>query len=172
MIYKEECQAVIDQAKKTNAEPDWNRLTATISSKYGQLYVARNMLKAKVDYYQFTKQWGLYVKYFVEQRKGWDVSKISSVLTLNNSADVVFQYSNNKAELETALTWANRAVEVQGDKPSGNVVDTKANLLYKLGNKADALALEQKAAALSPRDKEIQNNYQKMQQGLPTWNVR
>ena len=51
----------------------------------------------------------------------------------------------------------------------GTFIDTKANLLYKLGRKKEALELEAKASALTPDDKEVQEAYQKMKEGKPTW---
>ena len=48
-------------------------------------------------------------------------------------------------------------------------LDTKANLLYKLGKKEEGLVLEEQAVALAPKDKDIQENYEKMKNGLPTW---
>lgn len=46
------------------------------------------------------------------------------------------------------------------------LIDTKANLLYKLGKTDEAIALEEQAVATLPGNKQILD---KMKQGLPTW---
>jgi hypothetical protein len=49
------------------------------------------------------------------------------------------------------------------------MMDTKANLLYKLGKIQDGIAWEEKAASLNSEDKSFQEVSIKMKKGLPTW---
>jgi hypothetical protein len=48
-------------------------------------------------------------------------------------------------------------------------MDTYANVLYKLGNKEEAMKWQETATKESPGDAEIQSNFQKMKLGKPTW---
>jgi thiol-disulfide isomerase/thioredoxin len=61
---------------------------------------------------------------------------------LNAFAWNVFQWSKKKEQLEVALIWANLAV-AQNDSPA--ILDTQANLLYKLDRKEEARTQQQKA---------------------------
>ena len=72
-----------------------------------------------------------------------------------------------KKELELALQWARRSVLLAPG--NANRFDTEANLLYKLGNKEEAIKMEKQAAQMDPKDKDITKALQKMQLGTPTW---
>jgi hypothetical protein len=92
----------------------------------------------------------------------------AAFVDLNNCAFEVFEYSRNRKELEKALSWVNQSINMMA-RPFPEEMDTKANLLYKLGRKAEGLSLEEKSVSLAPGDKEIAANYEKMKHGLPTW---
>jgi len=48
-----------------------------------------------------------------------------------------------------------------------NLMDTKANILYRVGKRMEAIALEEKVVAVGGSAFAI--NLNKMKQGLPTW---
>ena len=56
-----------------------------------------------------------------------------------------------------------------GPRPFPEAMDTKANLLYKLGKKNEGLQLEKESYGLAAKDDDIRKNYEKMKRGLPTW---
>src|SRR6185437_6548437 len=87
---------------------------------------------------------------------------------LNDCAWEVFKYSTNKKELTKALLWVESALSMNS-APDPVEMDTKANLLYKLGIKEEAILLEEKSSSLAKNDNEIQQNLRKMKQGVPTW---
>lgn len=88
----------------------------------------------------------------------------------NDWAWALFEKSNRKEELEKAVEWSKKAMNRETDQSRiASTMDTHANLLYKLGNKSEALKWQEKAAAASPGDDEIKNNYEKMKRGEPTW---
>ena len=172
VISKEEITPVLAIAKSGNSDPDWNKAFKSIKRKYGEKYARFNVTVAKMKWYQAKKDWKNYTKYlvpFIEERKpetmraglGWDIY-------LNNSAFDVFMYSDNKKELRKALSWVDLAL-VMRDKPYADALDTKANILYKLGRKADGIALEEQAVKLKPKDKAIQKNWEMMKKNEPTW---
>ena len=174
VIYNEKVKPLVVLGVKSNSEPNWRHIQRFISKKYGQTYAEKNVIAGKVAYYRNLKRWRLYSKYFVLNLKldkidNWPADLRSS-LDLNNYAFEVFKYSNNKSELETALSWVNKAISIwNGHSPT--LMDTKANILYKLGRKEEGLEIEAESASLAPKDKEIQIALQKMKSGLPTWPV-
>jgi hypothetical protein len=84
--------------------------------------------------------------------ENWPAS-VGASESMNDNAFLVFRYSNDKQDLEKALGWVDRAIKMT-DRPIAAELDTKANLLYKLGNKIEGLKID---------------NYKKMKNGLPTW---
>jgi len=88
----------------------------------------------------------------------------------NAWAWAIFQNSNDKRELEKAIEWSRKSIDEENDKfrKAGNM-DTYANLLYKFGNKSEALKWQEKAFAADPDNGEIKDNFEKMKRGEPTW---
>ena len=175
IVAKEEITPVTTEAKISGKEPDWEKISKNIKHKFGPAYVEGNVVGAKVGWYRTAKDWTNYTKYLVVQMDLQGLQNVPGglmgILILNNSAWDVFQHSDNKEELEKAVTWSDRAIQME-DKPSGNMLDTKANLLYKLGKKDEAIELETKALQLDPKAKDINETLQKMQHGEPTWATR
>jgi tetratricopeptide (TPR) repeat protein len=91
--------------------------------------------------------------------------------------EVAFYFFGGCADpklLRNALNWSNMAIKLYEGEPNFELAeywDTKANLLYRLGQKKEALLLEQKALNINPKAKDIADNFSKMKKGLPTWNI-
>jgi tetratricopeptide (TPR) repeat protein len=144
-----------------------------IAKSYNEKYVYNNILKGRIEYYRSAKKWNSYVKYFIRQedQKGietWTKGKMHQVF-LNDDAYEIFQHSNSRQQLKRALSWVNRALAMDEIRPNPDAMDTKANILYKLGRKEEGLLLEEQTHNLSPRNRAITANYEKMKNGLPTW---
>jgi hypothetical protein len=90
------------------------------------------------------------------------------VLFVNNCTWEIFQYSKKKKELDTAISWIDSYLSMSS-KSNPQVMDTKANLLYKLGKTNEALTLEAQSCRLAKNNKDIQRNFENMKNGLPTW---
>ena len=86
---------------------------------------------------------------------------------VDTHAWMVFQHSTDTISLRTALNWMSKVLAREPEWANG--VDTYANLLYKLGDIAGSLVLEEKAAKLAPKHPDIQSNLLKMRNGEPTW---
>ncbi|AFC25057.1 putative disulfide-isomerase [Saprospira grandis str. Lewin] len=65
---------------------------------------------------------------------------------LNEVAWSYFQTEDSKKKLKAALKWINKSIELEENYYN---VDTKANLLHKLGKKKEALATAEKAVELA-----------------------
>jgi len=176
VVTKEEITPAITTAKAKKMEPDWITIGKKIKYQFGQNYVEENIVNAKVDWYKGQKNWKNYTRYLVMQMDIRGIQNIPNglmgIFVLNNGAWDIFQYSNNRAELEKALAWIDRALQMDTAKLAATMMDTKANLLYKLGQKQAAIQLETKAAQMAPEVKDIQNDLQKMESGQPTWVAR
>ncbi len=173
IIYNEEMLPLLATGVNENRAPDWEKSTHAIQKKYERIYADYDLNQARIRWYSYKKDWKNYAKYLVQQIEIQIVEKELppapwAMYYLNNNAFDVFKYSNNKKELEKALSWFNQELP-NSDKPFAEYVDTKANLLYKLGRKREAVELEGQATALAPDDKEIRANFEKMKKGLPTW---
>jgi hypothetical protein len=108
------------------------------------------------------------------------------VWALNSTAWDVFKKCDDKAILNHALSWSELSIRIvqpaaDGDGWLVQFLDTKANLLYKLGRVDEAIASEQAAIAQgianakkAGKDKgsffdEYSAELQKMRKGEPTW---
>lgn len=169
---KEEITPKIEEAKADNGSPAWGAMADRIKRKFGQAYVEENIIAAKVKWYQYKQDWQNYTKYLVLQTDVVGVENMAKghigILVLNNRAWEIFQYSQDKKELIKAVSWVDMAIQMD-PKPNSGILDTKANLLYKLGKKEEAIALEKKSIDLDPGNKELKDDLDKMLHGLPTW---
>jgi len=176
ILYRDEVKPQVDRALVATAvEPQWHQLEKAISRIYGVPYAKKNVLQGQIEYYKAKKRWKRYIQYLIRQQEMNDIESRQAGLgitsaDLNDNAYEVFEYGSSKRELEKALSWVNRALTAT-NKPVPEFMDTKANLLYKLGKKSEGLVLEEKSYALLPKDKEIAANYEKMKNGLPTWSL-
>jgi len=94
-------------------------------------------------------------------------SKISE--TLNNIAWVVFERVSDTKILQDAFRWSGRSLELSPN--SSYKLDTYANLLYKLGQKEEAISKEEEALRFANK-KELKiftETLSKMKVGEKTW---
>jgi len=170
IIYKEIVLPSIEKADKSgHVIPDWSHIASVIEKKYNAYYSERVVTAARCTWELNHKHWPEYTKYLVlfQEKFGSRTNNDAMAsLILNNYAWDVFRYGHNKEELSKALSWSSKAVMMH---PSANWMDTYANILYKLGQKKLSIRWEEIAAKLSPNDKDIQENLEKMKKGEPTW---
>lgn len=93
-------------------------------------------------------------------------------VNLNSIAWEVFRKVSDKNQLQDALRWSERSLELQPHHSS--YLDTSANLLYKLGQKEEAIAKEEEAIRYIPKEnisgrKNYEETLQKMKAGEKTW---
>jgi tetratricopeptide (TPR) repeat protein len=89
--------------------------------------------------------------------------------SLNTVAWQVFELTSDEKMLKDALRWSKRSQEISPD--NAMLLDTYANLLYKLGQKEEAIATEEKALQFGDKeDKEgFEQTLAKMKAGEKTW---
>ena len=92
--------------------------------------------------------------------------------SLCHIANVVFMKISDKKILKKALPWSERSLKLIPKQPG--IIDIYANLLYKLGNKKEAIAKEEEALRyVNSEDKQtykiIEDTLRKMKSGEKTW---
>lgn len=151
--------------KKDGTDPNWQTLTAAVHKKY-PLYSNEAILNAKVMYYRRKADWNNFQTSVVTYMKNYG-SKASPG-QLNEFAWTVFENCKDMTCVKEALEWSKRSFK---DNNNPAFIDTYANILYKLGMKAEAIKWEEKAIALvSENEKgEYQATADKMKKGEKTW---
>ncbi|WP_343670105.1 thioredoxin family protein [Chitinophaga sp.] len=174
IIDKEEVSSKLWNNKKAvTLSPDWNTLYSNIKNKYNKVFADLILPPEKLYFYQKVGNWNEYAN-LVDQAMLAN-PPVNVAFDLNNRAWLMFSECNDSDALLRALDWSNKVIEITGDSYPRvyDYYDTRANLLYKLGKKNEAILNEQKAIDLS-KDNKHSNEYflnikSKMEQGIPTW---
>lgn len=180
-----------------NKNPDWANIRASIKYKYNSYYSENLVRDAQMLFYKKTGDWAAFARIVDDQIQAYPpkadgkdfmnaVGNMGDDLwALNGLAWETFEACNDKVVLKKAIEWADQSIEL-GMKARVNwlnsVLDTKANLLYKLGRVDEAIACQQKAIKVveeairsgtgdSSVVLEHQDVITKMRKGLPTWPV-
>ena len=106
-----------------------------------------------MNYYQSVNDLEKYIAYATAYCENWLMKKdIKPFLKeaysddLNSIARDFFEKVNDKTALKNALRWSERSLEIS---PNNHYfLDTYANLLYKLGKKNKAIAIQKKVNKL------------------------
>jgi len=189
-IFDETIYPFVIKYDKTGMAPDWNTIAAITEKKYGPVDGDRNIQLAKIKWYAYTRQnWDALVQalnVLIERRylETWEPDDYA--FTLNDNAWTLFQNSSNPRLLAHALSWSNKSLALMDTAITikdtiyfrgfqVNYMDTKANLLYKLGHKQEAITQEEKALDMARNLKidDFITNFNvtivKMKKDEPTW---
>lgn len=171
VISSEEIHPFLKAAFSSGVSPHWRKLERRIYKKFGQQYSTKLLVNAKVSWYKYKKDWKLYCKNIVLQLEMNSNLDEVSWLYLNGSAWDIFKYSNVKYQLLKALQWSEAAIKNQINSniekaPWASLLDTKANLLYKLGRTQEAIKYAEEAVS---KNIHLRASLDKMKEGVPTW---
>ncbi len=188
VVYNQLIASVLKKADSIQRDPDWKSLEKSIIARTDQITAGRNVDNARVHFYSTelskAEQQKSNKKFYYGKKTATALCKqtqdsmvnafpddgnFGHIAVLNNNAWFVFEYSSDKNELNRALMWADKAVKISNG--AAGQIDTKANILYKLGQKEQALQLEDAAVKLAPKDTDLAASFRLMQQGKPTWPV-
>ncbi|MNV76717.1 hypothetical protein D3C71_1700890 [compost metagenome] len=163
MILQEE---IYPHLRKPSANLD--SLIALAKSKYPTVDLSKSTELLQVQFYQNTKNWPKFQSSVLAYMKKYGTEVEGSML--NSFAWTVFENCEDAECVASAMAWSKRSVEdTQSKEPA--FLDTYANLLYKMGKKEEAIAMQKKAVELVPAAEKA--NYQttldKMQKGEKTW---
>jgi tetratricopeptide (TPR) repeat protein len=156
-IFKEEIGDLIKEgsSKKEN-DRQWEMIKNKIESKYPDLDARKLVLNYKLYYYSdISLNWREWAKCKDEMIKLYPPQKPYGLTIFNeingwSGAWLVFMKCNDKKVIKKALQWVEVALQLEGETNRAAYLDTKANLLYKLGRKDKALFFEKEALALHP----------------------
>lgn len=150
--------------KKDAGVPDWAALQSELAAKYPKL-ADELIAKSKVIYYANKKDAENSVNSIVAYMKKYGDK--ASPMDLNQFAWTIFESCKDMKCVEEALEWSKRSFAENQDP---NFMDTYANLLYKLGRKDEAIAVQEKAVSLAKDKKPLEETLNKMKKGEKTWN--
>lgn len=147
--------------------PNWLTMSAFIDKYYANLS-SKAVAITKLKWYENAKDWSNYqiaVDDFIKQ-----YATEISIGRLNEYARNIFLHSNDTVFLKEALSWSGKCCK---DDALPIYLDTYANLLYKLGQKEEAILWEQNAISqAAPKE---QNQYRqtlnKMKSGQKSANT-
>lgn len=155
-------------------KPDWQRMAARIVRKYGAWYADKCIVTAKRKWYKssrldWTELAKAHIRYYnkyvsIDGRTKFQLFSINNVLW----NDVFLHVQDREVLLGAA---AIQSVVVKLRPKDAAYVDTYANLLYRAGEKEQALEWQMKAVSINPEDRGNVTNLEKMRQGQPTWVV-
>lgn len=156
----------IEPFTKKGMKPDWQAMEKSAVSKFGDLG-QETVWQTMVFYSLNHRQWDVFGKTLKPwfEKYGNKRTWINSGL-INSLAWATFEHSNDREALEVAAEMSARGLE---QNAMAALLDTHANLLYKLGKRNEALKWQEKAVAMEPSNDEIKTNFEKMKRGEPTW---
>ncbi len=180
-ITREEITAKLKMLTKPSAKPDWNAMVNSIQKKYNKWYADKLVLDAQLEWYQHKEDVSQIIKYKIKQydNYGLDTAGIGWAMVNNFTWNYVFAYSNNKDTLNKALKWMELIIKNHPDDQG--IIDTYANLLYKVGKTKEAIAWEEKATELEFKaarrenrepDNLFKETLNKMKNGIRTWTLK
>lgn len=183
VILKEKANPFLSDAEG-KPEPDWSILYNTIEKDYKGDYADRLVIETKIRWYQY---YGNILKLTPTlnekmEKYGSDTTSKGEDFQLNNMAFIMFKEINDVAELKRIINWMAGVVR-RGEKATDYYIeywplylDTYANLLYKVGEKQEALKWQELAVTKSKEFKiskgdieDFEGNFEKMKKGEPTW---
>lgn len=156
----------IEPAIKNNSSVNWSEIEKSIIPKYGEL-AEEEIWASKMIFYLDNEDWENFMKYYkLYYTRVLPLTR--SKFHVNNMSWYIFLKSDDPTLLKFA-----QDVMLLDIKRNGNLTveafDTYANLLYKTGNREEALIWEKKALDLSKNDPEIKDVYNKMLNNKKTW---
>ena len=161
IIIKEE---ILNKLRGQQSQADWKNISAGLNKKY-PLQAAEALSKGKVMFYQSKGDWNNFQTAVVSYMNKYGAK--ASVGELNNYAWTVFENCKDMTCVAEALEWSKRSFK---DNNEPGLIDTYANILYKMGKKDEAIAWEEKAMNLAgENDKQgFKETLEKMQKGEKT----
>lgn len=162
---------------KDTTQADWTGLYKKIKEKYSNEYAVRGVENAKSVWYQNHNNIPSLYEVMVQklEKYGFDTfspESSTSYFSVNWFSWAVFQSVSDQRMLEAACKWMKKLVQLQ---PFDLHFDTYANLLYKVGNRRDAIKWEKNALAIAQKaqNKKSIEAYseaiRKMENNEPTW---
>lgn len=146
----------------------WDKIYDDLNMNYGPAYAHRVIVWIKVCYYKSQSDWELYSQSLLIYLR--EYGDYLHACDMNNYAWDIFKYCTNAEDLAFGLSYSLRSLAA-AEKLNPEFIDTYANLLYKSGKTANAIAEETQAIglAVASQKKPYKNNLDRMKAGQRTW---
>jgi thioredoxin-related protein len=176
-INRELINPFLKSAEARTTTPEWASLQHQITERFGKDFEQQAMLEGHMVWNLRRKQYDSAIYYFNVKTElfGYDTSGMAPAFFNNFIWDVHFEHGTNRRELLKAAKWMREIVDSRNDPIE---IDTYANLLYKAGQRKQAIAWQEKAVQLEneraarssyPPNSSLQDNLNKMRKNEPTW---
>ncbi|WP_437921023.1 thioredoxin fold domain-containing protein [Sphingobacterium sp. LRF_L2] len=157
---------VIPKIRSNQKDIDFVAIKNQIEKEHPGIDMTTALARSKSQYYLVQKNWPAFkdaVNEFVNSK-----SKNISPAILNDFAWAVFENCDDASCLQAALNWSKTSLE-NNNNPA--FIDTYANLLYKSGDKENAIKWQEKAVerALESEKGAYTATLDKMKRGEQTW---
>lgn len=181
ILVSPETMNLMDSSQKTDyREADWNRLYKAIKKKFDKAYAESNILEAKIKWYDRHKNYNGSTQIKLEkfENNPPDITDPKQLWIVNTLGWNTFINITDKNLLNGALEWMGRVIKYWGDTivVGPHMIDTYANLLYKTGERGQAIEWETKAMRLADRTPYLKHEVSeylsiinKMKKGEPTY---
>ena len=137
---------VSSTARNEKAEEQiWTSIRQEFSREVDSLIWSTRLIESK-SFEDKTKRTGVLIRYVRE------VNPKRSSAQLNEHAWTVFECSNKKSQLNTALQWSKESLTDVNAKNRYQFLDTYANILLKLGRQKEAVKWSEQALSLAPEN--------------------
>lgn len=145
IVLKEEVYAKIPRSM----EIDLDSLKGAVAAKYPTIALDEPFALMNVQLLQARKDWDAFQPAILDYMASYG-AKVSPN-QLNSFAWTVFENCEDINCVSEALAWSKRSIDdTEGKTPA--FIDTYANLLYKSGNREEAITWQQKAVDLASAD--------------------
>jgi dipeptidyl aminopeptidase/acylaminoacyl peptidase len=160
---------------RNNIEYSWNKIKEKTTKLYGEDRSSRLVRENQIIWYTQKKDWNKVIDLTIEKNDiiGLDTVGIGKSRINNMVYDLFFTYSNDANALKKAAGYME--IILKNNMNRDTWLDTYANVLYKLGYRADGIQMEQKALAIAMYKKDrgaiadYEKTIEKMQNKVPTW---
>jgi thiol-disulfide isomerase/thioredoxin len=158
---------------------NWKDISDFIYSK-ASAYHDNVLVNLKMAHAGATKQWNDYGGFLADYYDQFyhTIKYHGKHFEMNNQLWIVFENATDKKVLQRAAAWSKKTIITDEGTEDAASMDTYANLLYKSGNKEEAITWEEKAFAKAKidNDEELISSstitLQKMKAGQPTWTTK
>jgi thioredoxin-related protein len=178
---------LFNNGKPILLNPNWSTIRNYIKNKYLRLELDDFMLNEMLKFYKKINNWDLYTFYRSKQiaQNPPNAEGMNIQFALNVPAWDVFLYAVDKKALQRALNWSEMSLKLDTGRDRVQFLDTKANLLYKMGRVKEALECER--LAISTEDSisisdgrqrgsgmvpEFLETLRKMENAEATWQIK
>lgn len=177
IIANEEVLPLLKDGKgKYRTDVNWDRIISNIRSKHPKVNAARVIIYHKIGYYERNKNWKQFADAINELNNlvPFDPKTSEPFFRLNLPAWGLFKKTGDVYALNEALKWIDLAIKLKPDpRDQIQFLDTRANILYRLGRVSEAIKQEEEALQVAKNINAFIKDYEEilsqMKAGLPTW---